>query len=114
MIIVVWSLGLWLTSVAKTQLETQVTLSPARTVDIIEQCFSGLLWKDAPGPGAINKRRRSLSDKTAVISIEIAPLPNGGSHVAVWMSAWQSKYGIANDSGVIGMKKKIIRRLEAA
>lgn len=100
-------------SQAKQQLETKVPFSPARAADIVEQCFPGLLWRDWEGPGDINKRRRSANDSGPVVSVDISSLPDGSTHVAVWMSAWRSYAGIANFAGSArGAARKVIRRLE--
>lgn len=108
-----FALGFWQSSVAKRQHETVVTLSPARTRQVIESTFSKIFWADVQGPGDINKRRRTPNDSGATISIDIGETADGKTHVQAWMSAWKTRYGLVA-SGGSGLAKKVIKKLEQA
>lgn len=115
LLVIVLGLTFWLNGLAQRQYETQVPMSPAKAADIAADSFGSFLWKDVPGPGLINKRRRTFNETGPVVSVDVAPLPNGGSHVTVWMSAWTKKgLVILGSDQMIGRKRKIFRLLEQA
>lgn len=113
LIVGLFALGFWQSSLAKRQHETVVSLSPARARQVIESTFSKVFWADTDGPGDINKRRRTVNDSGATISIDIAQTADGKTHVQAWMSAWKTRYGMVA-SGGWQLAKKVIAKLEQA
>ena len=87
---------------------------PRRTAQIISSAFTGargILWTDATGPGAINKRRRG-KDRGITMSIDIESHPSGGSEVSMWASQTNVYFGIfANFAGSVNGRKNAIARL---
>jgi hypothetical protein len=87
---------------------------PGQAAQIIETAFSGarsVLWTDASGPGTLNKRRRGVRSGITM-SIGIEPLPDGGSHVAMWASETVIYLGfLVNFAGVVNRRKRAIIRL---
>lgn len=108
-----FALGLWNSARAKRQHETVVTLSPARARQVIESTFSKVFWADVDGPGDINKRRRTVNDSGATVSIDISQTPDGNTLVQAWMSAWKTRYGMVA-SGGWELARKVIKKLEQA
>ena len=99
---------------AKQVTEVRSQLSIQGAAQRVQEAFPVLLWKDVPGPGDINKKRRAVQDKGAVISIDLEP-DGAGSRAEVWMSEWTSQLGIAHFAGAaLRMKKKVVSRLESA
>lgn len=111
--VLVFALGIWQTTLAKRQHETVVSISPARARQVIDSTFGKMFWADVDGPGLINKRRRTINDTGATISIDLTPVADGKLHVTAWMSAWKQRYGIVA-SGGWPLAKKVIAKLEQA
>ncbi|MDT0197332.1 hypothetical protein Q9R30_18455 [Arthrobacter sp. AB6] len=107
----IFALGIWNSGRAKREHETVVALSPARARQIVEDSFGKMLWADVSGPGHINKRRRTINDTGATISVVIEPLTDGKTHVTAWMSAWKTQYGMVT-SGGWPLAKKVIAKLD--
>jgi hypothetical protein len=99
---------------ARRQDETQSQLSPERIAHLAAEGFGSMLWKDEPGPGSINKRRRTLNGSGPLVSIDVEAI-SGGSSVSIWMSEWSSRGGIINFAGTaFFLKRKILRRVHEA
>jgi hypothetical protein len=113
LLVALFALGIWTSARAKKQHETVTSLSPARARQVIEDSFNKVLWADVQGPGDINKRRRTINDSGAVISIDLQPVDGGRTHVTAWMSAWKTKYGMVA-SGGWALAKKVISRIDQA
>jgi len=108
-----FALSFWNSARAKRQHETVVTLSPARARQVIESTFSKVFWADVDGPGDINKRRRTVNDSGATVSIDISQTADGNTLVQAWMSAWKTRYGMVA-SGGWELARKVIKKLEQA
>lgn len=107
------ALGIWNSARAKRQYETVVSLSPARAREVVETAFSKVLWADTSGPGMINKRRRTVNDSGATISVDIGQTADGKTVVQAWMSAWKTQYGMVASNGAT-VAKRVIQKLEQA
>lgn len=113
-IIAILVLSFWMNSSARREVETQVTLSPQHSAEIVENSFSSFIWRDVDGPGEINKRRRSMNDTGVTMSFLFEELPAGGTEVKIWMSAWTKRGpSIIGSDTVMRVRSKIIKRLEA-
>lgn len=113
LLIALFAFGFWNSARAKRQHETVVTLSPARVRQIVDSTFSKVLWADADGPGDINKRRRTLNNSGATVSIDINQTADGKTLVQAWMSGWKTRYGMVA-SGGWELARKVINKLEQA
>lgn len=107
------ALSFWNSARVKQQHETVVTLSPARVEQIIESTFSKIFWADVDGPGDINKRRRTINNSGATVSIDINATADGKTLVRAWMSAWQTRYGMVSSGGG-ELARKVIKKLDEA
>ena len=61
---------------------------PAEVAQIVRDAFAGpraVLWTTTGGPGTINMRRRGVHGGITM-SIDIEPLPDGGTRVDMWAS----------------------------
>ncbi|TWP32999.1 hypothetical protein [Leekyejoonella antrihumi] len=106
---------LWWQSEAKKTHGTVVPLNQQAVADLVRGSFNGVLWKDVPGPGHINKKRRALRGEGATVSVDIEPAAQGGTEVSTWMSAWRSRYGFASFGGAAyRQKKRLLKRVDEA
>lgn len=86
-----------------------------RSAQLISGAFGGarsVLWATASGPGHINMRRRGYKNGITM-SIDIQPLPDGGSRVDMWASQYLGYLLLANFAGVVNRRKKAIARILA-
>jgi hypothetical protein len=81
---------------------------------IVQNAFTGArnaLWTGASGPGAINMRRRGKGGGI-VLSVDIEPLPSGGSATNMWASSYNEYLVVlANFAGSVNSRKKAIAQL---
>jgi len=107
--ILVWQFAETRRAVATTSIRT--AYPPAEAVRIVADAFSGgraMLWTDATGPGTLNKRRRGVRGGITM-SIDIEPLPSGGSRVDMWASQTVTYLGVlVNFAGVVNRRKNAI------
>ena len=86
---------------------------PADVATIVHEAFGGpraVLWTAAAGPGAINMRRRGFRGGITM-SIDIEPVPGGGSRVDMWASdTVVYLLVLVNFAGVVNRRKKAIQR----
>ena len=98
-------------------MSVRTNYDPNQTAEIINNAFTGVrevLWANASGPGTINKRRRG-KDGGITMSIDIEPLPDGGSQVDMWASETNVYLGLlVNFAGVVNRRKKAIARMLVA
>lgn len=90
--------------------------TPAEAVPLISSAFDGsraLLWTETSGPGSINMRRRGYR-RGITMSIDIVPLPAGGSRIDMWASQYLEYFLVlVNFAGVVNRRKKAIARIIA-
>ena len=114
LIVLLLAIAIWTTVVAKRQHEGVTTLSPARTKQLIEKSFNSALWGQADGPGDINRRRRQMpAGRGAVVSVDIATLADGKTHVSSWVSATETWFGLVMSRGV-SKPQKVIKLIESS
>lgn len=108
-----WIFGVVMAVKAREQVSISTDLSRAEARDIIERSFGRLLWKNVSGPGEVNKQRRVAKGEGPVLSIDLEHRP-GGVEVQIWMSSWQSLWGMAlGGEFAYFQKKKLLRRFDA-
>lgn len=115
-VIVAWlGVYIWLQSSAKSTHATVVALAPEQVAETANKAFSRIMWKDVPGPGVINKKRRAVQDVGPVVSVHIEPAEGGGTEIGTWMSAWTSQVGLVYYAGAaVRRKRLVLKRVEAA
>jgi hypothetical protein len=90
---------------------------PAEVAQIVRDAFAGpraVLWTTTGGPGTINMRRRGVHGGITM-SIDIEPLPDGGTRVDMWASGTVVYLGfLVNFAGVVNRRKRAIARSLAA
>lgn len=110
-VILVWQLVETRQAVATTTVDSGY--GPAEVEQIVYDAFGGpraILWTTASGPGTINMRRRGVRGGITM-SIDIEPLPGGGTRVDMWASETVVYYGfLVNFAGVVSRRKRAIAR----
>ena len=109
-----WALGVWQTNSAKQQVSITTDMSPEEAARIVHESFGRIGWRQVPGKGLLNYQAR-LPLNGPVLSVDLMEVPNRqGVEMAVWMSEWQSRYGIASGAPVASrQRRKILRAFDA-
>lgn len=111
-------IGIWVWQFIETRNALATTSVVSRypreqSAQLISNAFDGartVLWTTASGPGDINMRRRGYKGGITM-SIDIQPLPDGGSRVDMWASHYLGYLLLANFAGVVNRRKKAIGRM---
>lgn len=86
---------------------------PQQVTQIVNGAFGGVrstLWVRASGPGAVNMRRKGINGGITM-SIDIEPLPGGGSRIDMWTSAADERLlFFVNFAGSVNSRKRAIER----
>lgn len=118
-VVVMWIAAVWLGSEAKRQINVEVAAAPDAVAAVVRDHFESVLWHAVQGPGMINMQSRgfgvgSIGMKNPTISIDISAVESGGSLVEMWMSAWESRAGVAASADRVYFKRKgLIKKLAA-
>jgi hypothetical protein len=107
-----WQFTATKNALATTQVESRRSVEEA--AQVVQAAFTGArnaLWTGTTGPGAINMRRRG-KDGGIVMSVDIEPLPGGGSATRMWASSYNEYLGLlANFAGSVNSRKKAIAQV---
>lgn len=118
-IAVAFVLGWVVSSMAKQQREITVQTEPALAVEVIQQHFGSVWWREVAGPGQLNFRARGLGlgavlKTKPTLSIDVDQLDASTFSVQVWMSAWGQQAGIVALADRVVLKRAgLFRKLRS-
>lgn len=108
-----------LTIAARKQIEVVVDASPQEVADVVQSHFKSVWWRQVGGGGDLNFQAKgvgmgSYGLENPVLSVQIDETGSGVVAVGIWMSEWESRFGIAGAADRAYFKRrKLVKKLES-
>lgn len=108
-----------MTIAAKKQVGVVVDATTQEVTDVVLSHFKSVWWKQVSGRGDLNFQARgagmgSYGLENPVLSVDIDETDSGVVAVDIWMSAWESRAGIAGAADRAYFKsRKLVKKLES-
>lgn len=108
------ALGYWQTYNARQHVTVVTNHTPEEAARIVHDSFGRFGWKQVNGRGLLNYQAR-IPANGPVLSVSLSEVPDRpGVEVDVWMSEWESRYGMATGGPVATrQRKKILKAFDA-
>ncbi|MQY20129.1 hypothetical protein [Nocardia macrotermitis] len=91
-------LGLVLSSMAKRQVSVRLGAPAELVLEAVLDEFKTLGWTRVNGPGAFNFKARgfgmSMNLGKPVVSVDVEQQEDGSTGVDIWLSTWNSQWGV--------------------
>ncbi|MBF6212797.1 hypothetical protein IU487_17350 [Nocardia puris] len=104
---------------ARKQIDTYAKAPYNHVIDVVRDHFGSVWWRAVDGPGDLNFQARgfglaSVGNDKPVLSVTVTQMDNGNVSVAVWMSSWSQRMGIAGCCDRVYLKRrKLIQKIDA-